>query len=78
MTKYLLALIFATQVYGDPIVEKFQYQDHDYLKFECKTVLHDPDCHKCRFQRFVSYDPYDIDGFTMIERFEVSPFRYCY
>lgn len=75
MLKYLCLFCFFTVSLNAITVERFRFEDHDYLRFECKTVLHDPECHKCKFARFVSYDLYDLH-YQIIERAEVSPFRY--
>lgn len=75
MTKYLIFILFAHTLCASETITRFQFEEHDYLRFD-QSVLHDPECHKCRFSRFVSYDPQEFESFQIIERSEVSPFRY--
>ena len=82
MLKFLVlfCLITAT-IHAEPIGERFDFDEHQYIYFHncwgCKAVLHDPECHRCRFIRYVAYDRDDpFDQPVIIERVEVSPLRY--
>jgi hypothetical protein len=53
---FLFCMMIGTLGAGEVKVEKFNFENHDYLIFECKTVLHDPNCKKCHFDRFCEFD----------------------
>lgn len=76
MLKYFILILFTTNLFANEVI-KFQFEEHDYLQFECKAVLHDPECRKCRFTQWVSYEVNDpFCKPRIIERLEISPLRY--
>lgn len=80
MIRFLLISTFiTTSLFSSPHVENFSYQDHDYLYFvECKTVLHDPNCHMCKFSRQVIFNPEHSFDYYIMERMDISHARYDY
>lgn len=49
MGKIALFLCFAFSSLTAAQVERIEFDGHQYLVFECKAVLHDPDCTACNF-----------------------------
>lgn len=77
----IVLLLGCTLAFGSTLsarqIEHFEHMGHEYIVFDCKAVLHNPDCYKCQFQRYVSYDPQGFfPNYKIIERVEVSPYRY--
>jgi len=75
MLKYFVFILFTTTLFAAQEIERFEFDGHTYLKFECKTVLHDPECHRCLFQSYVIYDPYSLKYPLILKRVKSSPYR---
>ncbi len=75
MLKYFVFILFLSTLSAYQEVERFEFDGHTYLKFECKTVLHDPECHRCIFQSYVIYDPHNLKSPLILQRVKSSPYH---